>query len=113
MQLETPKRRATDRSNTDAQEALSTLVTQFAAWRQDIAKFGQLAERRISTSQRQVMLDRCAAIADEVLAARTELILTLADAPSRVAGNSRVVDMERALDGVERSVGELVRKLGA
>jgi hypothetical protein len=36
--------------------------------------------------------------------ARTDILLALADTPARLAGHSRVVDVERALDSVDTAV---------
>jgi hypothetical protein len=58
------------------------------------------------------MLGRCDAIEAELLSVRTTLLLDLADAPQKIAGHGRVVDVEKALDGVEAQTGELRRLLG-
>jgi hypothetical protein len=58
-----------------------------------------------------MMLDQCALIRGQLTEARTELILRLADAPQRVSGHSRVVDVERALDGVDAMLDDLDARL--
>jgi hypothetical protein len=45
------------------------------------------------------------------LAARTSILLNLADSPRPVTSHSRVVDVERAMDRMEERIGELLRKL--
>jgi hypothetical protein len=40
------------------------------------------------------------------------LIETLMDAPPRVAGNSRIADVERALDNIEAAVRRVRERLG-
>lgn len=113
MQLEQGehKRRVMDTSNGDARRAVAETLAQFGPWRLDLAQFMAHVERGISSSDREKMLARCRAIEDELLAARTELIVSLAEAPQRVAGHSRVVDVERALDNIEASVTALRAKL--
>ena len=70
-----------------------------------------MAERRFNEAERKAMLERCAAIEGELLMARTDLIEGLADAPQKVAGHSRVVDVERALDNIETAVEALRKRL--
>ena len=48
---------------------------------------------------------RCQEIEREIADVRTDLIVNLAEAPQRVSGHSRVVDIEKALDNLERSLG--------
>ncbi len=105
------KHRVMDTSGADARRAIAETVAQFGPWRFDLARFSALAERQFSAAERQMMLRRCAEIETQLLAARTELIASLADAPRKVAGHSRVVDVERALDNIEDSVKRLRRKL--
>ena len=112
LQSEPRKRRVMDTSNAQARQALADVLTRFADWRDDLARIQARMERRYSAADRADMLARCAAIEDGLMAARTELLLTLADAPQRVAGNSRVVDVERALDNIETVVKAVRRKLG-
>jgi hypothetical protein len=47
-----------------------------------------------------------------VQSARVSLIETLMDAPQRVAGNSRITDVERALDNIDAAVRQLRERLG-
>lgn len=108
---EQPRRRTMDTSNGDARRAVAATQAMFAAWRMDLAKFQGLVERRFTQPQRAAMLARCAEIEDELRAARTELIAGLMDAPQKVAGHSRVVDVERALDNIAAGVDELRRRL--
>ena len=112
MSLDTePRRRQIDRSNAEARRAVADTLAQFASWRLDLARFQCIIDRHSTEAERRVMLERCAAIEDELLMARTELIASLADAPHKVTGNSRVVDVERALDDVEATVARLRRRL--
>ena len=106
-----PRRRQMDHSNADARHAIAQTLSHFSSWRLDLATFAAQAERRFSAADREAILDRCAVIETELMSARTDLILTLADAPQRVTANSRVVDVERALDDVEAAVARLRRRL--
>lgn len=113
MQLEEQprRRRVMDTSNGEARRAVAEIVARFSSWRLDLARFSALAERRFTADDRNTMLARCAEIEAELLAARTELIVGLAEAPQRVSGHSRVVDVERALDNIDASVKQLRGKL--
>ena len=105
------KRRGMDTSSGDARRAVAQTLSQFGPWRLDLAQFMAHVERGISSAEREKMLARCAAIEQELLEARTELIVSLAEAPQKVAGHSRVVDVEKALDNIEAGVTALRAKL--
>lgn len=111
--MELKSRRQTDTSNAEARRAIAESWSQFSPWRSDLAHFNARAERGASERDRAEMLARCAMIETEVLATRTDLIVNLAGSPPRVAGHSRVVDVEKALDNIEQSLRELRRKLNA
>ena len=114
LDLETPGRaRTMDRSNAKARDAVAATQQRFALWRSDLARFSARVERRFSGADQKEMLSRCTVIAGEVQRARTELIVNLMDAPRRVVGNSRVVDVEKALDNIDATLGTLRRKLSA
>ena len=106
-----PRKRVMDTSSGDARRAVADTLALFVPWRLDLAQFMAHVERGISSVEREKMLARCAAIEAELLAARTELIVSLAEAPRKVAGHSRVVDVEKALDNIEASVNALRAKL--
>jgi hypothetical protein len=95
------KRRVMDTSNRDARRALAGTIAKFILWREDIAAFKILSARASSDGEREAILSRCSAIEHEVLDARVEILSALAEAPRGVAGHSRVVDVERALDNVD------------
>jgi hypothetical protein len=111
--MDTPetRRRMTDTSTAEARRVLAGALAQFGDWRSDLANFSARAGRGLTAADRAAMLKRCDAIAAELLDVRTALILDLADAPPKVAGHSRVVDVEKALDGVEAQAAELRRRL--
>ena len=105
------KRRVMDRSGAEARRAIADTVARFSPWRFDLARFAARAERHFSAAERQAMLRRCAEIERQMLAARAELDAGLADAPRPVAGHSRVVDVEKALDNIGENLKELRGKL--
>lgn len=109
--MELRSKRQTDTSNAEVRRAIATSWSRFSPWRNDIAHFNALAERGASAPDRDKMLARCAAIETELLATRTDLIVNLAGSPAPVAGHSRVVDVERALDNIEQAVSELRQRL--
>jgi len=97
--------------NNVVREALEPTLTHFNAWRADLASFAVKAERHAGDRERQAMLERCAAIEDELLAARTDLIFELAEAPRVIAGHSRVADVEKALDNIEAALKDIEHRL--
>jgi hypothetical protein len=111
--MELKSKRQTDTSNAEARRAIAASWSRFSPWRSDIAHFNARAERGASARERDEMLARCATIETELLAARTDLIVNLAGSPPRVAGHSRVVDVEKALDNIEQAVSELRQRLAA
>ena len=98
--------------NIVVREAIEPTLTHFNVWRSDLASFAVRAERHHGDGDRQAMLERCAAIEEELRAARTDLILELGEAPRAIAGHSRVADLERALDNIEATLDEIRRRLG-
>jgi hypothetical protein len=109
--LQQQPRRQTDTSNVVVREALRPTLAHFNDWRSDLARLAVQSERRFSETEREAMLARCAAIAEGLLAARTDLLLELAEAPPRIAGHSRVADVEKALDNIETALADVQRKL--
>lgn len=108
---EQPRKRVMDRTNSEARRAIKETLGHFNDWRLDIARFSALAERALEETTRCAILDRCAEIESQLIEARTDLILSLADASRKVAGHSRVVDVERALDNIELCVRQVRGKL--
>jgi hypothetical protein len=106
------KRRVVDTSNGDARRAIQATLDLFPGWRADLAAFDARVERNYTAADRELMLQRCRAIGDGVQAARVSLIESLMDAPPRVVGNSRIADVERALDDIEAAVRRLRKRLG-
>jgi hypothetical protein len=107
---EVPQRKI-DRSDQIAREALADALTFFPKWRGDVARFAIRAERLRGEAEREPMLSRCDEIAQEIAEVRADLILDLSEAPQRVAGHSRVVDIERALDNIEATLRDVRARL--
>lgn len=70
-----------------------------------------ILSRQGTPDKRDAMRAECADLTAEIQEARTDLLLALAEAPQAVAGHSRVVDVERALDGIENNLAEIRRQL--
>jgi hypothetical protein len=100
-----------DRSDQIARTALAEALTYFPKWRDDVARFKLTAERNRGRLDRDQILARCDEIAREISDVRGDLILDLADAPRPVAGHSRVVDVEKALDNIETSLRDVRARL--
>lgn len=98
------RRRTVDRSNADARLAVAEVASRFGPWRTSLAQMSAQADRPVDETLRARLLDHCEAIAGEIRAARTDLILELADAPRKVAGHSRVMDIEGAFDNLEATL---------
>ena len=100
-----------DRSDQIARTALADALTYFPKWRDDVARFRLTTERDRGRLDRDQILARCDEIAREISEVRGDLILDLADAPQPVAGHSRVVDVEKALDNIETSLRDVRKRL--
>lgn len=105
----TPKRRSSESHLTRKQAmlVLSNVVGRFGAWRSELAIIASRVARPHSEAERVAMRTACVRIATQVSDAHAEIIIGLAGAPQSVRGHSRVVDVEKALDGVEASLEDL------
>lgn len=97
--------------NMVVRDALEPTMAQFNCWRSDLASFAVRADRHAADRDRRKMLERCAAIEDELRAARTDIIIELAEAPQAIAGHSRVADVEKALDNIEAALLDVRSRL--
>ena len=93
-------------------DALEPTMAQFNGWRSDLARFAVRADRHDGDRDRRRMLERCTAIEEELRAARTDIIIELAEAPQMIAGHSRVADVEKALDNIEATLKAVEHRLG-
>lgn len=111
--MEEVARRKIDRSDQVARATLAEALACFPKWREDVARFAMRAQTMRRPQEREAMLMRCDEIAEEIAAVRADLILDLSEAPQKVSGHSRVIDIERALDNVEASLRDVQARLGA
>src|SRR3569623_844689 len=86
----------------DVTAILAMTMGRFPDWRQRCALMAAGADRPGNDAAQ--LTEGCAAIRAEVLGARTDILLALADSPAQLSGHSRVVDVERALDSVDTAV---------
>jgi hypothetical protein len=106
-----PKRRVVSHHNRDARAAIADVVSRFAGWRYALTLMAAKIARLQSDDGSHRMRQQCRDIRRQVADARTDLIVRLADEPASVRGHSRVVDIERALDGIEGMLDGIERGL--
>lgn len=104
--------RQRDTTNAEARLAVQGAVAQVGQWRNDLARFSARTARPCTPDDRRTILKRCARIEAELADVRAALLRDLEAAPQRVAGHSRVVDIERALDGIAGQTRALRQQLG-
>jgi hypothetical protein len=107
------RRRVLDRSNAHARKAVVDVGKNLGPLRARTAVIAARADRALSLSEREQLVDECRSIAAAFQASRVELLMNLMDAPRKVTGNSRVVDIERAIDSLELAVAQVLRRLKA
>lgn len=93
--------------------ALAEALTHFPAWHDDLARLEVRTRRGVPGRERAAMADRCGEIAREIAEVRTDIIFVLADTPQTIAGHSRVVDIEKALDNIEIKLAGVQQQLDA
>ena len=98
------RQRVVDHSNRDARLAVAEVAARCPPLRARLAVMAARAERSLNDAERSAFLDECTDIQKTVEGARTDLILALMDAPAKVAGHSRVLDIEKAIDNLEAAV---------
>ena len=104
--------RRSDTSGREARLAVADIALRLEPLRSKIALIRERARRPMPEEDRRQLIEACTAISGTVLAARSELVAKLMDAPQKVAGHSRVVDVEKALDSLEGAVREAIALLG-
>ncbi len=102
-----PPRRKTDKSNQQVRRALAGSIEQIGRWRMEVAVMQARAGRNLNEAERTALGRACSTIEAGMMEIRMALIVELADAPPRVRGHSRVVDIEKALDNLEAALHEL------
>lgn len=98
------KKRETSASIAEAREARTAIADIIAACgplRDRLAMITFKAQRRLNEAERAHLLEECAEIQTAVQESRTALLLALMDASRAVLSNSRVADVEKALDNLE------------
>lgn len=106
-----PKRKV-DTSGREARQAVAQIAARLQPLRDRIALIAAMAPRPLSNSERAGLAAECDAISAAATAARTELISNLMEAPRKVAGHSRVVDIEKAIDSLEVAIDAAATALG-
>jgi hypothetical protein len=89
-----------------ARAAIADVAADLAVLHGKVAFIAARARHPESSGSRSQLVNECGRVEDAVLAARTELIVRLMDTPPSVAGHSRVVDVEKSLDSLERALAE-------
>jgi hypothetical protein len=90
----------------EARAAIAQVAAELAVLHGKVALIAARARHPESGTTRAQLVNECRRVEDAVLAARTELIVRLMDTPPSVAGHSRVVDVEKSLDSLERALAE-------
>lgn len=97
-------RRKVDTSGREACLAVSEIAARLEPLRARIALISAKARRPLSNGERADLVAECDASSSAVTAARADLISNLMEAPRKVAGHSRVVDVEKAIDSLEAAI---------
>jgi hypothetical protein len=95
----------------EASAAISDIVEQLEPMRTRLALIGAKARHVTTRSERAALQQGCLKIQSSISEARTLLLLRLMDAPAVVSGHSRVLDVERAIDSLERCLIETLDSL--
>jgi hypothetical protein len=105
------KRRVVSHVNRDAATAIADIVSRFAGWRYALTMMTAKTARPCSDDDWHTMRHQCHDLRHQLAEAHTDLIASLAEAPANIRGHSRVVDIERALDGIEGMLDGIERSL--
>ena len=99
-------------SDQQVRAALADALTHFPAWHDDLARLEVRTARGVAARDLNAMATRCGEISREIAELRSDLIFLLADTPQAIAGHSRVVDIEKALDSLEAKLAGVQKQLG-
>ena len=95
-----------------ARKVLADVVERIGPLRNRAIFIGARAPHAQTAAERQMLLAECREIGGIIQLTRTELIVRLMDVPRAVAGHSRVLDIEKSLDSLERGLAETRAALG-
>jgi hypothetical protein len=101
-----PRRRLMDNSNRVVRNVLAGSIETIGAWRNEVALLKARAAR-FDGHETDKLQARCSEIETGIMEIRMSLLAELADAPHKVRGHSRVVDVEKALDNLEAALSEV------
>ena len=105
------RKRAVDTSNKDARLAVADVATRLEPLRHQVALITAKAQRPLTPAARDAMMRECTAIRRATELARVDLLERLLEAPRKVAGHSRVTDIEKALDNLDDALAAAMRLL--
>jgi hypothetical protein len=91
----------------DAQAALVGTIARMETWQNRTKVLQALVLRQ--ASDRSSILAEAKSLRAQIVDARTDILMILADASAAVAGNSRVVDVEKALDTLDETLKQIER----
>ena len=89
-----------------ARAAIADIAADLAVLHGKVAFIAARARHPDSRASRSQLVNECDRVQEAILGARTKLIVRLMDTPATVAGHSRVVDIEKSLDSLERALSE-------
>jgi hypothetical protein len=92
-------------------EALARVVEQMAEWNETLALLAVKAARQPSAEDRKAMRRECERLNLALSEARMQLLTGLECEPQAISGHSRVVDVERALDGLSERLTDVSSQL--
>jgi len=93
--------RVMDYSRRDAKLAVADVAKLIEPWHTTLALTAARATHALNRKAREELTAECDRIERAIAEARAELLVRLLDAPQKVTSDSRVVDIEKALDNVE------------
>jgi hypothetical protein len=88
-------------------QAISEVVQRLDPLHREVAFIGAKARLVRSDAERLSLINQCDNAGSAAVQLRTELIVQLMGAAPPVAGHSRVVDLEKSIDTLERAIGEV------